>query len=813
MDGFIKPSLDEAKSFETEMSMLKFVTKGTADQMEHLRGVAIQTGLATQFSPQETASGIRMLKAAGLETEKALESLNATLDITTGSAGMLGLQEGASGTAAALLKFKGTGETAAEIADAFAQSTRETNMQFKDFLGVIDAMRDAPAKLQMTAAQAFALAGVMRSAGLSTRSAGLNVSMFAERLILAQRRVSRYLRKAKITEKQLFDPTYFDEKMPDVAFQFKRMGVHLFETNGQLKDATKLLMEMTDRARELKGESQKAFLETISSILGPRSSAVLMALVNFKKGSLEGSAAFEKLVRSLETSPGAAREAAEAIEQTTAGMEKFIEGTEKTIQNIIGTTFLPVLKEYHMILRKVLNSVLAFLEKNPAVAKALGYTAVAFYVLSKIVAVVAGFLAIAVVAFMTIGPAIMKAGGAAVVATAGLAALKFVLIGLAVVAGVVLGLFLLIRGAIWAWNKIWSSEASGLALDIQNLLKDLSLLWKGLKALIKTGELDETLYNELAVEGLLGTLVAIYLIGTRVKEMWKGIKEGFSLVIKPLDFFLGLIGDALGWIISKFNELLEGWTGTRISKHINLWKILGWVIGGLLAASLTVVTLLAIAMILPFALLGVMIWGIVWVVIKLYQWFSKLVTFLDVVIDAVKLFFMDVENIVKIGGENMGTELYEAFKRAFGSVFDYIKKAWDLATTVWGRIKGTTTSADVDKAWENLVRGPTVSEGQLSASESLDAMANAPRRTSSAMMASRAEAAIAKREGRDKTFNQEILAELRSKRMAPIHIDKIELSADKATPAEAEKLAKYMMERIAKVQDNDAESEFSQGGG
>lgn len=584
---FIKPSIDEAKSFETEMSMLKFVTKGTAEEMKNLRGVALQTGLATQFSPQEAASGIRMLKAAGLETDLALRSLNATLDITTGSAGALGLKEAATATAAALLKFRGTGESAREIMDVFAQATRETNMQMGDLAGIIDAMRDAPAKLNMTAVEALALGGVMRSAGLSTRAAGLNVSMFAERLILAQRRVSRYLRKAQITEEQLFDPRYFDKKMPDVSFQFKRLGVHLFDTNNKLKKATTLIKELADRAMSLKEESQKAFLETISSILGPRSSAVLMALVNFKKGGEQGAAAFQNLVDTLKDSSGASREAAAAIELTTVGMEKFIEGSIQTIRTIQGTALLPILKDFHLGLRKILNTFLAFLEDHPDFTKALGATAIAFYVLSKTLAILAGGLAFATAWAYLVGPALMAGGVAAQVMAAGVTVLKIAMIGLGYVALGVLGLFVLFRAVFWVWKKIWEKDARGIFKNLQLFFKSIKLVWQGLVSLLKKGELSRELYKQLETAGLTGFVIALYQMKTRLVEVWEGIKTGFTAAMGPILWTLDKVGRAIGWIIDIFSRLMTEFTGTNMHEAAAAWHTLGYVIGTLAAIWMT----------------------------------------------------------------------------------------------------------------------------------------------------------------------------------------------------------------------------------
>ena len=52
--GVLGKAVEEAKSFETALVNLKIVSGETEEGMERLKKIAIETGMATMFSPQET---------------------------------------------------------------------------------------------------------------------------------------------------------------------------------------------------------------------------------------------------------------------------------------------------------------------------------------------------------------------------------------------------------------------------------------------------------------------------------------------------------------------------------------------------------------------------------------------------------------------------------------------------------------------------------------------------------------------------------------------------------------------------------------
>lgn len=599
-DNFLKPVTEQAKSFEVEMNRLKFVTSSTAEEFQELQDVAIKTGLETQFSPQEAASGLRMLKAAGLETDIALESLKDTLDLVTGAAGELTLQEGASVTAASLLKLTHSGEDAHKILNSIAQATRETNLQFKDLPIIINSMRDAPAKLRLTSAETFALLGVMRSAGMHAAQAGMQISMFATQFIKNQERVDKYLRKNKISERRLLDPSYVDEDMPNIVRHFKNLGIQLFDAQGNMKSASIFLKELITNASKLKGENLKDFLVTTTGFFGARSSGMMQALVDFKKNGKQGSEAIMDLIGSLDGAKTASRESASAFEESTVGMEKFIEGTKETIQILQGTTLLPALKTWHTLMRGILNSVLDFVKANPNFAKGIGYVAFAISVLAKVLGVLA--LAIAGAALWTyfftvaLGGATTAAGLAVSVITA----LEVAMYSLAAVGGTVLaavGPVVVAIGLLAAliWGMTRDKSASSLSATFSSIADSLKMVGSAIKSIISGKSISEELYTALESRGVLGLVEFVARLHTRFMAFWDGFKDGVGFVISIAGTVLSYFGYILARVIDLAWDLLAVFNVSTgdLKVSLKVWYALGVAIAWI--ATVGFVKLLAVS--------------------------------------------------------------------------------------------------------------------------------------------------------------------------------------------------------------------------
>jgi len=868
LDSALTPAVNQAKSFQVEMSQLQFVAKATESELNRLEQVALRTGLETQFSPQEAASAIRMLKAAGLSTEQALTSLEATLDVVTGSAGLLGLQTGATATAAALLKFVHTGDSAREIMDVFANATRETNLQFQDLPIALNSLRNAPAKLRATSAEMWALVGVMKNAGMQAAQAGQTVDMFANKFLMNYRRLSGYLNKNKITEEQLFSG-YVDEKMPQTIRAFQKLGVSMFDAQGNVKNMTKFFGELVDSAKGLTGESEKSFLVTAATVFGARGGPLISALKNMKRKGLEGKAAFEDLVKTLEKSSGASKDAAKAFEETQAGLEVFIQGTKDTINIAMGKTVLPYLKVFGNLWRDSLGKFLEFVDKHPLLAKSLMITAAAFMVIAKVV----GFILIGLSGILfwttTIAPALAAVGGLAGIAALGFGALKaalwpVLLIGLGIVA---------VFGAIWGLMKLFDHLWHGtsvVAKAFQKLMNTFHWIKKGISELWSGESGKEQIVKTLKAMGLYGIVTVILGIKNRIAAVFDGFVDGLVGGFKAISLALYPVGVAIGWVIDAFRSLFEGWAPMKDAYAVaKAWRtvgfVLGWIASVVMTSLIASVALLALPLVLLAAkllivgaVIGAVLYGfykLVGIVIDVLVILYKVAVFavekLIAGVVAIAGFFYELVRGILTGSLSIKEAIILAFVTPFDVVGRVLKRAMDRVIGLFGRMKvkigesgrgfGSSFLSGLKDSWNSVVEwlsgalqrvrdwlpGSDAKVGPLSTLTDSGAgftrafgagiESGAPElqskvsRTLDGVVPDTqsmlyAVPNVTRAEDGGVTSNTAVTS---TRGGVQITVQKMEFHVAQATPEEAENLAQQVIERIRELMDEETEVEFA----
>jgi TP901 family phage tail tape measure protein len=68
------------------MSNVKAITLATDEDMEKLTNQAMELGSKTVFTALESAEAMKFLGMAGLDTNRIMETLPATMDLAAGSA-------------------------------------------------------------------------------------------------------------------------------------------------------------------------------------------------------------------------------------------------------------------------------------------------------------------------------------------------------------------------------------------------------------------------------------------------------------------------------------------------------------------------------------------------------------------------------------------------------------------------------------------------------------------------------------------------------------------------------------------------------
>lgn len=565
--GLLQPMITESENFEVEMSQLQFVSNATGEELERLRNTAIQTGLATQFSPAQAASALRMLRAAGLDAQTTYESLNAVLDVATASAGTLDLATAASAVAASLNKMRGQGENARQMMDSFAEATRNTNLQFENLPVIVNAIGDLAQRFRMTSTEVFAMGGIMRSTGQLSAQSGQALRIMGDRLIQNVRRI----RMARDAGRQL-SPT-----LQNIERAMETFNIRVFDSNDALRPMVDIIADVADGLANARTDADRMTLQL--GVLGPRGSAVVSAMQDFQDQltGLTGGAGIRALVNRLREANGTSRDAAAAFENTARGLRVFIEGTVQTILIILGEALAPAIRTMMEALRGVLNRFLELIQANPMLARVLSYLTVGFIVFSFIMGTtliaLAGllFLLSSLIPIVTAGASVLTGfvavlGGiaAAVLAVVAVFGSFFILLGIGIAA------------AIMAYRR----NLGGFKDFIDDWVTDLRLIWSALVDFFQSDDesLSAAIVDQLEERGLLDTTMNILAFTRRVEEVWNGVKDVIVPTIGVIVSAMELWLETVIFVVDTIEEGLVS-LGFRFDENMSMWRTLGQVVG------------------------------------------------------------------------------------------------------------------------------------------------------------------------------------------------------------------------------------------
>jgi len=627
--GVLQPMIDEAEGFEVEFAQLRFVSGATGDELERLRETAIRTGLETQFSPAEATRAMRMLLAAGLETEEMYRSLQPALDLSTASAGTVSLATAAQVTAAAIAKMGNDSWDARRIMDTYADATRATNLQFEDMRVILNGMGDFPLMFEATAAEVFALGGMLRNVGQLSGQAGQAMGILGRRLIQAD----TILRRIDESGRQVTG------RYADIQRAMERLNVQLFDSDNQLRPMVEVFGDMADALATVTDDTERLRLQNV--LLGPQAGAVLTAMGNYEREGERGGQALRSLVARLSDAEGVSRMAAETFEETARGVRIFIQGTVQTIQILLGEALGPALRVVMDVTREILGRFLELIQANPLLARGIGFLVVGIVALSF----VTGTLLIG------LGALLFALSGLVPILTAGTAVLAGVATALGVVAAAVVALVLVFgSGAIVliglsvALYQAYRRNLGGLGDFLDDWGSDLRLMFSGLVDFFRSddGSISAAIVDQLRERGLLDTVLNILAFTRRLEEAWAGVRD----VVAPA---VGVIVNAFeAWLeasVAVVDYLEEGLSmlGFQFDENMDAWRTFGQVLGVIIvgAAILAFVTITALTLVLgalalamfvamlpmiAFVVAGIGVVLLVVQIVRLFQWLGSVIS-------------------------------------------------------------------------------------------------------------------------------------------------------------------------------------------
>lgn len=365
--GVLGKAVEETKSFETALVNLKIVSGETAEGMERLKKIAIDTGMATMFSPQETVDALTSLAAAGLDVESSLTALRPTLDLVSIAAGKIELAEGASLIASSLNKFNLEASEAVRLVDMFVKVSNLTNFQLEDMSAFINSLGTAPAKLGRPMEELLAMGGLLRNIGQQSAQAGATVRGFGRQLIM----ITQQLERGKGMKVDAL----------------KELGISaddFWDAEGKMKSMMEIFERFTEASANLTDEKKATLFQRIfGDQAGNMLNAVMSSTEAFMKfdeatgqyvsTSTDGKRAFQDIVDGLKDSVGVSKQASEDILDTLWGIQKINEGIRQTFQVLLGQTVIPIIGKVTKFFSNLLSKIVEFGYAHPIFMKTLGF--------------------------------------------------------------------------------------------------------------------------------------------------------------------------------------------------------------------------------------------------------------------------------------------------------------------------------------------------------------------------------------------------------------------------------------------------------
>lgn len=279
--------------FEKQMDAVGAVANANAKEMKELNKQALKLGQSTIFSASEVAEAQGELAKGGLKVSQILGgALPAALKLA--AAGQLDLGDAASTTVNAMQLFQLKAKDATKVADMLATAANTTTADVSDFAmalrqgGSVAKQAGLDMNETVTVLEALAEAGIKNSdAGTSMKTAFL----------------------------QLLAPT---EKQKDLMAQ---LNLDLIDSNGNLKSAAGISMELQDALAGMTNAQQAANLKVLAGTDGFRT---LSALYD------AGPEKLRKLAQANEEQ-GTAQEVARKKMDNTAGSLEQLSGALQTL--------------------------------------------------------------------------------------------------------------------------------------------------------------------------------------------------------------------------------------------------------------------------------------------------------------------------------------------------------------------------------------------------------------------------------------------------------------------------------------------------
>jgi len=479
----------------------------------------------------------------------------------------------------------------------------------------------------------------------------------------------------------------------------EKLGLSFVDSTGRLKGVIPILQEIKGRFPDL---SQAAAQVKIKKAFGSDEAVKFLLQMSQSVGALESN--IRSVAQAMKTGTAVTEEMAQVMNMDIGSQFKLLRQQISNLAEILGRTLLPVVTP---IIQGISKAVLFFQKLARSMPGLTRVVLTLSMALGAVLVVVGGVIAAA----GTIGlmlPAI-KAGLAAMgaaVAGVGSAFATYFLPVVAIIAGVVLAVYLL--------KRAWETNFGGIRDTILGAWEKVKLVFNGIQELISSlsggsGRMSAELAKKLEAAGLMGLVVTVFRIYYRVRQfltgLWQAFSSAFGKIRAILEPAVRALMQAYGALYKAIFSILEIFGLAASSADASSYRSLGETLGSILGVIAKVgAYLLKFVICNLVAVVKVVTW-----VVRAVVWLGK--SIVTAFIEAGKfiyMFFLPIRLLVqalRMVGRVVYTvwqvltgdiSVLDGLKSIGSAVFDFLatpfRWARDVIVGVWNFIKGLFSS-------------------------------------------------------------------------------------------------------------------------
>ena len=293
LGGVAAAAIKVGSDFESQMSRVKAISGATGEEFEQLKEQAMQLGADTSFSASQAAEGMENLAAAGFTTSEIMSAMPGLLNLAAASGEDLA---SSSDIAASTLRGFGLAASdAAHVADVLAANANRTNSSVADTGEAMKYIAPLARAAGLSLEETAAAIGIMANAGVNGSQAGTSLRGALSRL-------------SKPTK--------------DMSEAMDELGISFYDSNGKMKSLTEQVGMLRQATEGMTDEQKNNYLVTL---YGQEALSGMLALINEGEGSLG------ELTNAYKNCDGAAKEAAETMQDNLSGALEQLSGSAETL--------------------------------------------------------------------------------------------------------------------------------------------------------------------------------------------------------------------------------------------------------------------------------------------------------------------------------------------------------------------------------------------------------------------------------------------------------------------------------------------------